>query len=301
MDYGNRKIEYISKFIKAIRKIFFIKVINVKHGFLGKEYFEQQLIIFLKYKPLFDLSKKLNDYSHDIFNGFEGKVHNNNVKEIIASTLFARSMTSFQTIIILLKKGLNKEANCILRTFFETFFWISAIGNNEDFFAKYILYGERQRIKSAKVLLEHHPDWHDIIGGTEELRSRIDSYIKEFEKIKNDFGISNNKIDELNSPSKIAELAGVSKNYKVLYSILSSDIHSNALSLDDHFSIDNFNNINTINYGANDNNTYACLHTSIGVLIQICETILNIFDFKDTFQSNLKRIKEEYDKFSPSL
>lgn len=277
-----------------------VMLYQVKHGFLGQEYFQQYKEIRKKYKPFFDLSSRINDLSHSLFYAMDGKVPTGDLQKVLLSTLYVKSMTSFQGITILSSKGMHKETNIILRTFFELFFWIKAIAKNDNFYKKYVLFGELNRIKFAKDLHKYRSSWHEVFGGVEKIQERIEIYEKEYERLLKDYNLSRNDIEQLQHPYKVAELGNIPETYMVIYSFLSNDVHSNSLCLDDYFTVDDYKNIKTIDYGPRKFGTERSLSASMYIQAQICDTIINTFELTQ-YEPEIKEIHDKLIEYGPEF
>ena len=126
----------------------------IKNGFLGSEYDGYSERIRNKYKDLFELAEEINRFCHTIYISLDGKVHFIH-KEIIASTLYIKSMASYQSIIILIKRGLLKDAHIILRTMIENMYWLASISKYDNYYIKYILKDLCEEIKKSEFILEN--------------------------------------------------------------------------------------------------------------------------------------------------
>jgi hypothetical protein len=176
-----------------------------------------------------------------------------------------------------------------------------AISKNDHFYEKYILVGEFIRIKSATKLRDYYPSWHDIFGGIDEIKRRLENYQEEYDNMKRDLNFSQEDIKQLaQRPHKVAESGNISEIYLAIYSLLSNDVHSNSLSLDDYYSVDDYKNIQIINYGPRDFDIERSLTASIGIQIQIFDTVANVFELTQ-YEPEIKEIHDKLIEYGPEF
>ena len=248
-------------------------------GFFGQDFKKQYKIIRKKYKDYFSLIDEINQFCHLTHKSLNGKVHNNNIQEIVVSSLYVKAITSFQSIIILSKKGMHKDANIILRTLIELMFWLVSICKDKSLAKKYILKGEYEKIRMLKTL-EKLESWHSDFGSIENIKNKKNELEQNYLKLLDEFGVEKKEIKEELHVSKIVEKAEVPEHFYMIYSYLCQDIHSNAISIEEYFSINELNNMEIL-YGPYSKYTGRVLLILMETMIRVLDSITELFNIRD--------------------
>lgn len=272
----------------------------IKEGFLSAEYNGHYEIIRKKYRKLFDISKVLNKLCHKICGGLNERIGREDYRQIALSILFVKLMTCFQAVIINAKKGMKAEANCMLRVFIETLFWFMAIIRKDDFYKLYFAYADYRKLSSEKRLLDFYPTWHNIAGGTEKLKEHYEQSLVEFNGYLERLGISKNELKDLDVIYKIAEHAQTPNDHDlftnnlVIYSLLSNDVHSNANCLRYYFTVDDFDNIQSVHYGPDDEDVERVLICSNTNMLVLIDELISFFGLDIKYKKRLQEIEHEF-------
>ena len=83
---------------------------------------------------------------------YEINIDRNNEKQRYAAVYFARTLSSVQSAIILLLKGLASQSECLLRMSLESLFGLGAIAKNSEAIEKLNQSNEYEKSKFAKKL-----------------------------------------------------------------------------------------------------------------------------------------------------
>ena len=211
---------------------------RVKRGFLGLEYTEEYKYIRGKYKKLFNLSKYVNKFCHKILSNLQ--VHNKDTREIVLSGLFIKSLSTYQSVIILDSKGLTKESNILLRTLIELTYIVIEITKNGDFLYTYLLKGEYEKIRLLDTI-EKSENWHSFVGGRDSNVEKKNIIEKNFKNLLKQYNqdkefvkyLGPNNITKKAKQEKTDE-ASLYEDYYMVYSLLCRDIHSSAESISNY-------------------------------------------------------------------
>lgn len=123
------------------------------HGFLSDDIRDFEADILANFKDRFDLANEANKVAHEII--YSVDIHRNLTDRLLA-TLLTRQASSFQSFLILIRKGLLAQGEIILRNISETMFIVGAIGKDETFAERYVLSEEVSRRKALVRLRENH-------------------------------------------------------------------------------------------------------------------------------------------------
>ncbi len=268
-----------------------------KQGFLGQEFNKISQKIKQNYKEELSLLREVNRFAHNLYYKLNGKIKNTDHAGIILATLYTKALYSYQAIVLLAEKGMYKECNIILRTLIEATFWISLINKDNNFSIKYNLRGEYEGIKLLKKLLQDN-SWNDLWGGSGEINRKLRDKQTEYDQLLTDHNIEQKDINEL-TILNLAKLSGLFKSNYIIYSLLSSDIHSNANSLNDLFDVNSANEIKNIIYGPQSKYIGQILITNISCFLEILKSINNYFSMNE--EKSIQDYSDKYLKISNTM
>ena len=254
------------------------KIIN---GFLNDEYSKQYEFIRDEYDEFLTLANDLNRFCHEILNDLKPK--SDNIQQILSTILFIRILEIYQSIIILIKKGLTAPCKMLARCMLDPMSIIVAIKNDKDFVnivIKSYEFDKLNMIKKAKELdikqfYENDPEF---------------SFDEEIENIESK--IKSEGISEIKSIGLLRQI-NLFKTYGGAFVMLSESVHSNIGDIDRNYLYAEENI--TIKYGPNNNDFNRILITSFAIVLEALDSINSIFDLNknesiEKFDSKLKDI-----------
>jgi hypothetical protein len=237
------------------------------HMFLDDSIEEYVAHVRASHAPTFDIALRLNELANRSL--FCATVSPHNDRQVVLATLLRRILTAYQAVIILVERGLEQEAQVMLRTVLEITFKISAIAKNDgvaENFIKENLIHRRKSIEKYKKLTSETSKTVDMVA-----------LEREYEKIKA-------KIHETNAKEvktwEYAKLAGLTDFYLSAYSMLSDAVHSSVGTLDGTLDRDSSGSLVGFKYGYSDSNlddhlftACECLTISLRAVFSIIEVI----------------------------
>lgn len=197
-------------------------------------------------------------------------IHNENVQEVIVALLFVRSLSAYQTSILLIERGLIAEARIILRNLIEILFKLRAAGKDPEIARVYVYEDEVSRkkfINKFKLLSE------DIKGaqGNPKLGELLEAISK---------NIGDRDIKERQT-QWYAQRAGLEDFYNSVYSLFSSSVHANVRDLQELVVADDSGRIKEILYGpAEVVDLDKLLATAADTQAMIVEDVSKVFGLK---------------------
>lgn len=189
------------------------------NGFLGSEKIMHK--IRSDYANLFNFSESLNQFlllEKDKF------LFDTSEKNIIIGLLLCKSITSYQTTILVLNYGLPKESEVLLRSLMETTFLILACCNVDDFYNEYRESHNYHRLRLARNIINN------------KISINISSYYsnEEIEGIKEAY----KKAQELEIKiCKIAKKANMEEYFLTQYWSLCQSAHVSPKSIEHYLNI----------------------------------------------------------------
>lgn len=204
-------------------------------GFLSTEIAEFERTIAARYAKKFELATETNRLTHRVI--YAIKPHNEHVPDLMLATLLIRQASSYQSFFILLSKGLETQAQVLLRILAELMFVTGAIRKDEKFVNQYVLSEDISRVKSLEAIArDKQSRGEDVDEKTKELIATLR------EKIRS---------EDLTtfSTERIAQIAGLSSYYDNLYRFTSMAVHASPRELNGAFELDSSGNVAALNYG----------------------------------------------------
>lgn len=186
-------------------------------GYLSHEIEKIQQDILNKHGEYFELALNINKLCHTI--KFELNVRSKHIQEVTAATLFVSLLESFDSVYILLSRGLVADSNVLLRSMLEKTLRLKYIALDYDNSIAYYKAYELQRLKLMNVVLN---DKHGIY--TEEVKKSISK--RDLQELKKK--INDERISDLPSNEELAKLTGLEMFYGYAYRLLNDYVHSNA-------------------------------------------------------------------------
>ncbi len=240
--------------------------------------------------PWFELCESINKFSHSIM--FSIEVHNKYLPELIAASLYVRSMSCFQGVIIMAERGMINEAKSLLRCLLECMFTIVAIHKDENVAMQLVLGDLLQRkdylkaykrTKEGQITHESKPSLEDI----ERLMQDIENSIQKEKVIKL-------------TKRDLAEKAGLATIYDTAYKLLSSTIHANVRDLEQYLDLNKSNEVKKILWGPDVSEIDFVLFIAADSMLHILEVISKIFvlSFDELWKeilNNFNKLKKKFE------
>lgn len=271
-----------------------------ENGFIGNDYNNYYRVIKNNFTDLFSLSNDVNRLCHRIMAKL--KPHNQDPKEIVLTTLILQATSTFQSVILLAERGMERETSILLRSFIESFFTIVAICNDENLLYTYLAKEEDGKYRLFDAVGKSN-GWEPYLRETNisnvkaEFKSNLNKYLKKYSLNRNDvkhFGPSliRNRLTQNRSG-----WANLLQDFYVVYSLLCEDVHASPASLRSHFKVNDLNKIYKIYFGPSNRNTERTLKTAILAMIHIVDLTSKCFDISEETES-IKDIQERLTSIS---
>lgn len=191
-------------------------------GFLSEESEKNRAYNLFKHDELFSFIKELNRFTMDLVS--RNKIDWSDNRLLIIDTLFLRGLENFQSIVLLLERGIMSPAKVIARAMLENLFTLAALQKKPELIDSYNDQYSDGRKKALKAALQFK---------NEALQKRVKK-----EKIESRYIELKNELagKELNilKPKQWAVYAELEDFYNLYYVTYSNHIHSNPSALDDH-------------------------------------------------------------------
>ncbi len=150
-------------------------------------------------------------------------------QKIVGTVLFARIVSNYQGVIILIERGMPYEAQTLLRSMLESLFSLGAVTNNEDFAMNFVDEDEIHRLKLLRKMKQLEPEKMKDFGLSEK---EIDKQIEDLSS-----QIHENQIKKLTTEA-LSKMADLHDLYLIQYTLLSSTVHSKVRSLNSYIKTD---------------------------------------------------------------
>jgi hypothetical protein len=186
------------------------------NGFFSDEAEAIHAQIKTENRQLFFYLAEVNEQAHKYLAKL--RVNSQDLKKLLTAAFLARVMTAYQALIFLAERGFASEAKAICRNILEAKFKLGFLFEEPEAANMMLAKHEAERIKrfekyKAKKLPVHKnagdPDWQKLIDAAKARQKKL---------------IGNK--GSLPHMSKIAEIAGFSKDYFGAYSLFSDATHS---------------------------------------------------------------------------
>ena len=252
------------------------------NGFLSNEVAEWSKVQKFENDDSFNLCIDLNRFAQEIL--YKIKIHNEDPQELLASTLFLRSLEFFQGAIISIQKGMINNAKVLSRCYLEILFKLRAISISPDIVIDYIQQHDikiKKFIKKLNNLSQKTKSKIDL----SETSEKYDEIIEKIEALK----IKEHGVAFYADKSKLMDL------YNTAYSLFSDQVHSNVSDLESYLVIEN-NKVVSFNHGPIINHSEEVLNTISECMIYILEDLNIIFNLD--FQEKLKYFVDKSNKIT---
>ena len=228
-----------------------------KHGFLGSEMESWIKDCRQRYSAYFGIATEVNEFCQASM--FEFPVHNKDVQEMLTAALYMRTLSNYQSVILLCERGMAPERRAMLRVMLEAVVKLCAIAKDDPQLTKdFVLEDQSERLRLLKK-------FRRLYGG--RLPPNVD--VNEFEQLERQLEAEKRTI-KVRTTEDWAKEAGLLDWYLTAYSVLSASVHAGVKDLEHYFVIDKQGNIKEFNWGPDDRGMKDHLATAIeGILIAL--------------------------------
>ncbi len=240
-----------------------------------------------EYSEVFNLADETNRFCQKSV--FQLDAHSKHLHEILVATLYIRTLSNYQAVILLAERGMMPEARTITRAMLETVFSLCAVAKSEQLATDYVREDQKKRLKFLNKFKEFHGDLpKDVdVDEIEELENRLKEDIKQ-KKIKE------------RTTKQWAEEAGLSNWYLTAYALLSDSVHTKVRDLERYLVVNGNHEIKEFKWGPDDTGMDEILLTAIEAILIALKSTLDFFkkqkdEMIDELHDRLKQIVAEHD------
>jgi hypothetical protein len=232
-------------------------------GYLSVDINEFEKNIEREYSFVLDKIRKYNKFFQSTVFIFKGEK-----KELAHWCLFGlyiRALSTYQSIVLMSKKGITNESNVLLRSLFEIQYIIIALSKHPNLVKEYLA----QEAIEMKKILKNSEKWHNKIKFIE--LSELEMKYHEVNKL-----IDLHKLKKY-TVKNFAERADLLMDYEINYSILCLSGHSNIYDIKKHFILDDNGIITSFKWGPDDNSLQTILRMATEIMFRITRSLLDVF------------------------
>ncbi|NQX64636.1 hypothetical protein HQN90_00710 [Paenibacillus alba] len=210
-----------------------------QNGFLGNEADELMENTIRELAPWFNLAyevnRLVNEFRHTI------QITDDKAKEIVILMLLTKISNHFQSIILLLQKGLSVESDILVRSLMESVIPLRLIVTDDGFFEEFIRNDKANKYSLYNVMLnKQNADVFDSSGIDPATRDELKAELEPFFK--------DGKIRTF-SAEELARRADMNMDYQLAYRYLSGYVHSSLDTLEKAYLILEEKKLVAFNYG----------------------------------------------------
>lgn len=191
-------------------------------GFLSSQIIDVKGRICARFGPEYEEILSINRFCQA--RQYDIKINSDDPDQMIAAVLYARTLSTYQGLIILSERGMLDQVKMLLRCALESLFPLVAISEQSGYANKLIKSEDHEQRKNLDKLIKYMVR---VGEPTEMLKEARDLSIEIGEKIKSE---DIRKISVFDA----AKDAGLNDWYDTLYSNLSNTVHASLRSLQDH-------------------------------------------------------------------
>ena len=185
----------------------------LKHGFLGTEGEQIQQQILRKYAELFGHLRDFNDICHEYLSGL--RIDREAETEVFTIAYFIRGLKTFQSLILLLERGMLDDVRVLGRTLLHTHFRLAALANDPTVLKRIrtsALSEQKKRLESYKSGKRKVPANANKVD-LDQLIAQAQSQLQK---------MGGSGINE----KELAKIGGRLRDYDEAYAILSDAVHT---------------------------------------------------------------------------
>jgi hypothetical protein len=252
-----------------------------ENGFLDSDIIKFCGLITNQHRIYFDYCYSLNRLAN--LSKYKIKVMNTNGQQVIAACLFTRILEGYQATIILLRYGLQVDAQVTLRSVLEAFYKLKGICEKSDFMGKYIKDGELDQFRTLETIQKSDNPYFAPFK-----QSNTDNSLREIQ----------NKISELKGAKitvkEIAKCVGLLNWHESTYKHLCDAVHTSPKLLEKYLNIDDKDNLRGLFWGPNiEGNFELIILTAAEILFYTLRSAQALFLLRIKTQ-----LKEHYSKLN---
>jgi len=247
-------------------------------GFLSEETEEGKKNFYLNYQDAFDYAKELNRFCMKFMQ--EQNIDWKDKHKFIIKNLYLKIIENFQSIFLLLERGIIPPAKALTRTTLESVFILGGLQRNPDLLQCYFDQHEEGTKRNLKAALKFK---------NEGLRKHAKEHNLEGHYVKKKKELKGRQLNIL-SPKQWAIEADLEDFYNLFYTLYSNTIHSNLSSLDDN--IDETEKERNMAFGPSDKYLYETLQCAIYILINATNftALAHNIDIKEQLDAYVEKI-----------
>lgn len=232
-------------------------------------------------EKLFIVCNDLNQLAHTTLS--ELRIHSEDHQKIIASSLFVRLLSQYQSVIILIERGMINEVKIILRAMLDGIFVLVAVAKDEKYMKYYINDDDdiEKRIAFLKRFSENIDNHFDDIQKqlTEE---NISEQLKELKAERKHLELNELKLKGMVSTKKWAEFAQMEELYYRLYSQFNYSVHGLSRELEQYITAKDDGEVTGMNWGPDVEGIDIVLTTTADFLCRVLSSINNLFGLNNS-------------------
>lgn len=260
------------------------------------ETIKTKIMIRWKYSSDFQILKKAIDLGERILQGKQIIWDESNNFSKIVIIFLAANFHKIQSIGVLCKEGLGRDAVILLRTMFESLVDFRYITSDKTKVNDYIEYGYYSQLRMGKILLNSK----SIKVDKEKIIKRIKELTCDWDKVKHRFQKKNGDICSrwnCGNLRKLAEKVDLSENYDYLYGFLSNYTHLSSAIAGDYIWGRNKDSV-VVGIGTSEILIKEILPTATAIFIDILKIVNE--EYKMDFDSSIKNLSERIKSKLPS-
>ncbi len=203
-------------------------------GFLSEDLVGYRNHIREKFSDLYGEVLRVNEYAQQI--QYKLDINKENPDELVTAILYARTISTYQALILVSERGMLQQVKMLLRCMLESLFPLVAISENEGYSKELISEDEIERLKALNKLIRYKERNGEEDKDLEDAR-RLAATVKQ--------NIGKNGIKKI-GVEDTARKAKLIDWYDTIYSHLSNTIHPSMRSLEEHLHIDADNDLEAL-------------------------------------------------------
>lgn len=274
----------------------------VEHGFLSDKITNSIPEFRKAAAPWFNLYFDLNQCAQQQMLSASAVLKNDDMPSLFVFSLYYRLINTYQSVLLLVERGLDTDSKALLRNMLETLFVMKAIANDRSFARIYLLSNERSRInlldnvvQANKLLKSQRADVFLTDGQLDEMRNEVAAFRKANPRPK---GKGGKPLSDGTEVFNIAAKAGLRIMYMQHYIYLCDYAHPSHNGMREFFEQDAMGNIVSYRTGRNDGDAAANLRISMTFLLGALDVINTVYKLdleKEMLPQFCKRLDEVID------
>lgn len=236
-----------------------------QHGFVGEQIKEWITKIRSDHSDLFDLAVDTNKLCQKTM--FELDAHSHHGQEVTIASLYLRSLSTFQGVVLLSERSMIPQARILARALLETVFTLCAICKKSELVNVFINEDKKKRLKFLRKFRKFH-------GG----KFPDDAKPDEIEKLEKDLqaDVERGKI-EIRKTEEWASDAGLTELYLTAYALLSDSVHTKVNDLERHIATNEKGEIVEFKWGPDDSELDDVLPLGLETMIIALQSTIDFF------------------------